>query len=417
MTINQTFGEWELITDEPGDEIYWEHLPSGTRMEFRPDGTMASPAVQTENVSYTDRPSHTSTEPMLWGPEKQLSMRVDVVDTEYVDGRLIGSYFFSDPPYDSKTAGPDHTVDGGSTTNGIHPNPEDSSSRVGLVVGDSIFSFDENPLTVYRAPDYTNQFSEGSNGVLDYQTVLEGQAGSTMQSNGGRFPHAFSHNPETGTIVVGEEVPDNGEAVLYRSTDNGQTWSEVYRLDSEVSNRDEYHIIGKDPFSDWWVAAIGDAGTNRFLVSIDDGETWTDKDLGLQKTDQAVGFDFTEDYIYFSQDQGSGAEGVYHGPWVYRKSDGKTFSLASENPFSRLRNEYGQIFDIGLVHDRDHNVTYILCRDTTTDPTTNGIYAVRGIGGDVIQVEYDASDPNIFRAKDRIMLGDGSIYREIRPPE
>jgi hypothetical protein len=51
MTINQTFGEWELITDEPGDEIYWEHLPSGTRMEFRPDGTMASPAVQTESLA------------------------------------------------------------------------------------------------------------------------------------------------------------------------------------------------------------------------------------------------------------------------------------------------------------------------------------------------------------------------------
>jgi hypothetical protein len=51
MTINQTFGEWELITDEPGDEIYWEHLPSGTRMEFHPDGTMASPAVQTDELS------------------------------------------------------------------------------------------------------------------------------------------------------------------------------------------------------------------------------------------------------------------------------------------------------------------------------------------------------------------------------
>jgi hypothetical protein len=55
MTINQTFGEWELITDEPGDEIYWEHLPSGTRMEFRPDGTMASPSVQTDQLSTESR--------------------------------------------------------------------------------------------------------------------------------------------------------------------------------------------------------------------------------------------------------------------------------------------------------------------------------------------------------------------------
>lgn len=46
MTINQTFQNWKLITDEPGEQLVFEHRETDKRITLDVDGSVTSSAVK-----------------------------------------------------------------------------------------------------------------------------------------------------------------------------------------------------------------------------------------------------------------------------------------------------------------------------------------------------------------------------------
>lgn len=50
MTLNQTFNNWTIITDEPNEELVFEHNATGNRVTLHEDGQMDAPAVSTDEV-------------------------------------------------------------------------------------------------------------------------------------------------------------------------------------------------------------------------------------------------------------------------------------------------------------------------------------------------------------------------------
>ncbi|UBF23376.1 tailspike protein [Haloarcula tailed virus 3] len=52
MTLNQTFNNWTIITDEPNEELVFEHNATGNRVTLHEDGQIDAPAVSTDQLSH-----------------------------------------------------------------------------------------------------------------------------------------------------------------------------------------------------------------------------------------------------------------------------------------------------------------------------------------------------------------------------
>lgn len=297
------------------------------------------------------------------------------IDDDQFTGRLFQDYWCWDgPPYNSSTR-VRQPADG----EGGYGMP--SGAHIALTYDDYIFAVDEQPLTLYRSP-YSDAFSSGS---YSWSTVLTGQTGSQIQSGIGDWPFAFSVDKDTGVMLIGEETPDNDEAVLYRSTDSGATWTEVYRLNNTVDF--EYHSVVPDPYVDGhWIAALGDNSDQRFLESGDGGQSWTQTNLAPTAGGQAVGVSFGPGRIYFAEDRG---QAVY-GPWFVDRETGNTGMVAAEHPQRSFSDYVGNdSLEYSIHYDESSNIIYGLERPiqsaTTNSPSGYKSFAFwycRGVGDD-----------------------------------
>lgn len=67
-----------------------------------------------------------------------------------------------------------------------------------------------------------------------------------------------------------------GECKVYRSTDDGATWTLQYtHAQINAGENNHGHAITYMEDNDWWIASIGDIDNNRLVYSTDDGVTWT----------------------------------------------------------------------------------------------------------------------------------------------
>ncbi|WP_148225507.1 WD40/YVTN/BNR-like repeat-containing protein [Haloterrigena turkmenica] len=390
----------------------WDGMGLGSASN--PVSEIHSESVSTEEAvtARHKRLGSVTTTPSYWGPDLQLDNVYQTFDSQHVKGRLIGKYYWSDPPYGTENAGVDsYDPDDGANNNGV---AMDGDATPCLVADDSIFVFKDKdetnglPVRIYRAPDYQTTFD--NSGTLQYERVLDfDDGGATMIGKGGRFNYQISAHPDSGTIVVGEYNQTEGaDPKLYRSTDNGQTWSVVYQ---ETGVPDHVHSVAPDPYEpDHWIVCLGDNGEDRYLESWDDGATWSREPLGFDPKTHAVGIDYGPDYIYFAQDQGSGS---YHGPWVVRREDREMFSLCSTNPRFKYRGVVDGMIELGLIHDRAHGITYIRGRDGTNG--TNYVYYVDGIGGEPQMIDDAWGSPQMHPVDGYISSAQGKMYARLSP--
>jgi hypothetical protein len=95
-------------------------------------------------------------------------------------------------------------------------------------------------------------------------------------------------------------------AYVYRSTDDGDTWTEVYSC-----NCRHVHFVSVDPYTDIVYAAMGDgAGRQRLVRSVDAGETWE----VIRSQDcwaQPISLSFAPRVRIFGSDCGGTANSIY----------------------------------------------------------------------------------------------------------
>lgn len=117
--------------------------------------------------------------------------------------------------------------------------------------------------------------------------------------------NGIAQNPD-GIIVYAEYSAEGKETLLYRSVDDGITWS-IARRGTDIRH---WHSVQCDPYTGYFWACSGDSGMqNRIVVSTDGGVTWQTKTEGTQ-ADRAVGLAFTRDFIYWGMDD-TGSPKIY----------------------------------------------------------------------------------------------------------
>lgn len=121
-----------------------------------------------------------------------------------------------------------------------------------------------------------------------------------------------------GTTIYAEYyLPDFGVDVdtvhVYRSTDNGNTWTSVFeqkcRHNTEGGEVFHFHFVRQDPYNPGhWYLGSGDQDEEcNMWRSVDDGLTWTKINDprytgGLQPIHRTCDLFFTEDFIYWGTD-------------------------------------------------------------------------------------------------------------------
>jgi photosystem II stability/assembly factor-like uncharacterized protein len=117
-------------------------------------------------------------------------------------------------------------------------------------------------LTLCLAPATNAQFWEAAGNGISGEQALSARA---------------IHATQTGTLLYGGGVgsgdPASADAGIYRSTDGGQSWTQVL---SEQSPRGFAELDG-----DLYAATV----TNGVYKSTDDGQTWTTVNNGLTRSD------------------------------------------------------------------------------------------------------------------------------------
>ena len=252
-----------------------------------------------------------------------------------------------------------------------------------------LFAATWEPIELYRTSYSTSGYS--------WTKVLEGQANSRVILRSGRHG-LIDANPNTGTLLIGEYTMESDPygPKIYRSTDNGSSWSTTVTFD----NLRHVHALGHDPYNDGhWIVTLGDNDTQRYAESWDDGRTWERKEFGPYERSQAVGFDFSEDYIYFAEDKGD----FLTGPWAYHRETGDTYQLCAEHPKRKFEQYLEQGIQYSLVHDRENGVTYFDVRETSN---------VKEWGELVAYSRFIGDGPHLLDKVDRARLRtlDGYVF-------
>jgi len=109
-----------------------------------------------------------------------------------------------------------------------------------------------------------------------YRSTDEGLSFTAiMQTNGSwRGSNGICQNNQDGTIIFGENPQKEGGPIhLYRSIDDGATWTSV--LERQTSDIRHFHSVQIDPYTRKWIATTGDTDAQVEWWESDDGVTWT----------------------------------------------------------------------------------------------------------------------------------------------
>lgn len=111
---------------------------------------------------------------------------------------------------------------------------------------------------------------------------------------------------DEGNIFFGEytiNLSNDHPTSLYRSTDGGKTFAEIYRFDSKEVRH--IHFVQWDKHAKCLWMGTGDKDFECLLMrSLDHGETWEKIGGGSQQW-RAIGVVFTKEYLYWGTDAGS----------------------------------------------------------------------------------------------------------------
>ncbi len=174
------------------------------------------------------------------------------------------------------------------------------------------------PCTIYRSMDGGQSFEQ------------------VKQIEGGAVLWWSLDSDSEGRLFMGEYGPQGQgmSKTLWRSLDDGASWQEVYRAPDQ--DKVHLHRVAVDPWTDEIWLTVGDGGNRNMLRSSDHGETW----IQVERL-QATAVAFAEDAIFWGRDK-KGKPGVLR----YDRQSGR-FSTWF-NPRSR-GNYAGSIYDMAYL--------------------------------------------------------------------
>ena len=149
-----------------------------------------------------------------------------------------------------------------------------------------------------------------------------------------------------GTIIYAEYYlegfnVDTDTVKVWRSTDQGRTWTAVFSQNCRQSESSEiYHFlfVRRDPYNEghWYLGSGDTPDESNIWRSVDDGLTWTKINDPLfsgelQSVHRTCNLYFTEDYIYWGTDDSVTAYGTGHGgKWCRSPRNIETNQLSVE---------------------------------------------------------------------------------------
>jgi len=94
-------------------------------------------------------------------------------------------------------------------------------------------------------------------------------------SEGARISYHSLHEADNGTIIMAE-YGTAAEPKIYRSTDNGVSWTTVFTWTDapDPSINRHFHCVTKQEQLGWWIIAAGDGANRTIFYSTNDGLTW-----------------------------------------------------------------------------------------------------------------------------------------------
>lgn len=221
----------------------------------------------------------------------------------------------------------------------------------------------------------------------------------TYNANQGHGFHAMEANPITGTILAG--ATDG----LWRSSDNGQTWTNVRPVAS--GSNDYYDVVWKPGSATQVFTVKGEASSgNGVKVSTDDGLTFTAGGAGppgfsIGKSKLAISpADPNKLYAHFTDKSNYSSLGTY-----LSTDDGATFTLRSSTDIVTGQGWYNLIFAAD-----PNNADRLIGGGVPFFRSTNGGTSWAGIGAGV------HPDQHAIRwkpgANDEVWVGnDGGVYQ------
>jgi hypothetical protein len=140
-----------------------------------------------------------------------------------------------------------------------------------------VFSLSSGTLLgTLQTPDNYEQFWRSTDdGATWASAAWSGDGAACIWPNQNAYlgPWGF-HQAANGTIIAVEyEIPDGGR-FIYRSADDGKTWTIVHD-EYQTTQISHYHTVTKHEGLDRWIAATGDGhDLHHIVASDDDGLTW-----------------------------------------------------------------------------------------------------------------------------------------------
>jgi len=160
---------------------------------------------------------------------------------------------------DAKVIG--YSEDGGTTWTQIHTFAVGAGITALIIAGDHIIACNATDSKLYRSATAAANFAE----------VL-------AMSSGVKLNAGWNHTRRapTGTIVIGEYKSPNPDIdpKVYKSVDDGATWSTVHTFDRVGDDMDHVHSVAYDPYTGRLWLTYGDS-TEGIWYSDNDGTDWT----------------------------------------------------------------------------------------------------------------------------------------------
>ncbi|NOX37050.1 MAG: choice-of-anchor D domain-containing protein [Calditrichaeota bacterium] len=191
---------------------------------------------------------------------------------------------------------------------------------------------------------------------------------------------------------------------LFKSTDGGQTWTDISNNLLQVTNK-TFYKISISPYDDSLIILYEDWYTNSIIISYDQGNTWEKRyvDLGASIGIKSIRYLADNNTIYIAARKSGSDGGIY-----VSQDRGATWQRLSTN--GMMNTDITEV----LIDPRNPQVLYALTNGNgvykTIDGGNNWLPYNQGLyGANIVRVVESPTNPDILIAASR----NGGVYRSL----